>query len=53
MHGPLGLQPPSTDADQAKAADNLFNMVVLPQFWDLEGVQEISSTQELQLRGGA
>lgn len=38
VHGPLGLQLPSTDADEAKMPDQLLDVVVPPQAGDLEGV---------------
>lgn len=53
VHGPLGLQPPSADADQPEASSHLLHVVFLPQAGDLERFEEIGSTQELQLgRGG-
>lgn len=53
VHGPLGLQPASTDADEAETSNHLLHVVVLPQAGDPESLQEISSTQELHLRTGA
>lgn len=53
VHGPLGLKAPSADADEAKTPRHLLHVVVLPQARDLESVEEISSTQELQLGTGA
>lgn len=49
MYGPLWLQTPSTDADEAEMPGHLLHVVIQPQAWDLEGVEEICSTQELQL----
>lgn len=52
VHGSLGLKPPSADADEAKTPGHFLHVVVPPQAGDLEGVEEISSTQELQLGTG-
>lgn len=49
VHGSLGLKLPSTDADEAKVSGDLLHVIVEPQAGDLESVEEISSTQELQL----
>lgn len=53
VHGSLGLEPPSADADEPKVPGHLLHVVVPPQARDLKSVEEISSTQELQLGTGA
>lgn len=44
VHGPVRLQPPSADADEAETPDYLLHVVVPPQAGDLESLEEICST---------
>lgn len=49
VHGFLGMMPSSADADESKTPGHLLHVLIQPHAWNLESVEEISSTEELQL----
>lgn len=49
VHGFLGKEPSSADADQPEAAGHLLHVLVQPHAGHFESVQEICPTQEFQL----